>query len=61
MVVSQTDTSMLGTVYGLGQGHRGQGQGHRGQGQNMNILQESEIYMYYHVFGYNIGGIQYKE
>ena len=51
---------MLGTIYALGQGHTGQGQGHTGQGQNMNILQETEIYMFDHVFVYYMGDIQYK-
>ena len=51
---------MLGTICDLCQGHTGQGQGHTGQGQNMNILQEPEIYMYDHVFGYYMGDISYK-
>ena len=51
------DTSILGTVYDLGQGHTGQGQGHTGP--NMNISQEPEIYMFDHVFGYYSGTIRY--
>ena len=35
MIVTQSNTSIKGTIYGIGQGYTGQCQGHTGQGKNM--------------------------